>query len=95
MPTPRELADALLDLTASHAKANAGSSSHVLGKARVGPLQEIVPQAAAMAGVLQGYGIRFEDGSTYLVNVHLIPATAPASPSPTHEPPSKPPPQGA
>lgn len=98
MPTPQELADALRSLTHSYAEANRGSAEHPLGKATVGTLQEIIPQAKAFPGVLQGYAIRFEDGSTYLVNVHLIPGSTPnpskqATPAP--EGGASPPPQGA
>jgi hypothetical protein len=86
-PDPTALADLLRTITAQYATANQGSDEHALGHATVGTLQEVLPQAAHFPGVVAGYAIRFKDGSTYLVNVHLIPATQP--------PASKEPPQGA
>lgn len=79
MPTPdaAKLADALRTLTASYANANQGSEEHALGLAQVGTLEELLPQAKAFPGVLSGFAVRFKDGSTFLVNVHLIPASAP------------------
>lgn len=80
MPTPTELAETLRLLTASYANANQGSTAHALGLAEVGTLEEMLPQLKHVPSVLAGYAIRFKDGSIFLINVHLIPATAPQSP---------------
>lgn len=76
IPSPKELAALLQDLTHQYARANQGSEVHPLGKATVVGLQEVMG-GALPPGVLQGYGITFEDGSTYLVNVHAIPRAQP------------------
>lgn len=76
-PSPEQLSEALRSLADSYAKANQGSGEHPLGLATVLPLQEVLQPGSPLPGVLQGYGIRFEDGTTYLVNVHLIPGTVP------------------
>lgn len=71
-PKPEDLAQALRTITEAYAAANQGSAEHPLGRATVGSIQDMVPKAPP--AVLQGYAIRFEDGTTYLVNVHLMPA---------------------
>ncbi len=70
-PAPGDLADLLRSLTAQYAAANQGSAEHPLGRATVGTIQEMIPKTPP--AVLQGYAIRFEDGTTFLVNVHRMP----------------------
>jgi hypothetical protein len=82
-PDPAKLAEALRLCTSQYANANRGSDEHPLGHAEVGTIQEMLPQARSYPGVAAGYAVRFKDGSTFLVNVHLIPGTVPTSPSPS------------
>lgn len=78
-PTPdtAELSATLQDLASSYARANQGSDEHPLGHAEVGPIADLLQRAGLPPpppSVKGGFALRFPDGTTYLVNVHRMPA---------------------
>jgi len=72
-PDVTEVSDCVRDCVQAYANANRGSDAHPLGRATVGTLDEFIPALKNVPSVKGGFAVRFEDGTTYFVNVHRMP----------------------
>jgi hypothetical protein len=75
-PETDALAACLQQLASDYARANRGSDEHPLGRAEVGSIADLLQRTGMPPlpdSVKGGFAVRFEDGTTYLVNVHRMP----------------------
>lgn len=76
-PSSEDLADIIRDCVQSYVNANQGSGEHPLGKAVLNNITAVLPHLKNAPSVKGGFAISFEDGTTFLVNVHQMPGTVP------------------